>query len=132
MRQIIFKALVWKQVVFCKIAETGWFWKRLSRKKVLNNNFSRTCTQMFFGIDVLRNFAFKRKHLCWSLFLTKLQDLGPATLFKRDFNIGFYLWILQNIYKQLFYKTLPVAAFVSLIKDLFIKTMRDGFYYKDL
>ena len=47
--------------------------------------------QMFFEIDVLRNFAFKRKHLCWSLFLTKLQDLGPATLFKRDFNFAKYL-----------------------------------------
>ena len=31
-------------------------------------------SQMFFKIDVLKNFAnFTGKHLCWSLFLIKLQ-----------------------------------------------------------
>ena len=31
-------------------------------------------SQMFFKIGILKNFAnFKRKHLCWSLFLIKLQ-----------------------------------------------------------
>ena len=30
--------------------------------------------QMFFEIGVLKNFAiFRAKHLCWSLFLTRLQ-----------------------------------------------------------
>ena len=32
-------------------------------------------SQMFFKIGVLKNFEnFTRKHLCWSLFLIKLQD----------------------------------------------------------
>ena len=33
------------------------------------------------------------KHLCWSLFLIKLQALGlrPATLLKRDSNTGVFL-----------------------------------------
>ena len=32
------------------------------------------CSQMFFKIHVLKNFAvFTEKHLCWSLFLIKLQ-----------------------------------------------------------
>ena len=40
------------------------------------------CTQMFFKTRVVRNIAiFTGKHLCWSLFLMKLQVLQPATLF---------------------------------------------------
>ena len=39
-----------------------------------------SCSQMFFKIGVLKNFAiFTWKHLCWSLFLTKLQTWRPAT-----------------------------------------------------
>ena len=41
--------------------------------------------QMFLKVDVLKKFAiFTRKRLCWSLFLVKLLDFRPATLFKRD------------------------------------------------
>ena len=37
-------------------------------------------TQMYFKIGALRNFAiFTGKHLCWSLFLIKLQASRPAT-----------------------------------------------------
>ena len=54
-------------------------------------------SQMFLKIDVLRNFAsFTRKHLCWSLFLIKLQ----ATLLKiRSFTEHLQwllLWFLQQ------------------------------------
>ena len=34
---------------------------------------------------------FTGKHLVWSLFLIKLQTLGPATLSKRDSNTGVFL-----------------------------------------
>ena len=38
---------------------------------------------------VLKNFAiFTGKHLCWGLFLIKLQVSRPATLLKRDSNTG--------------------------------------------
>ena len=41
---------------------------------------------------VLKNFAnFTEKHLCWSLFLIKFQDFGPATLSKRDSKTGVFL-----------------------------------------
>ena len=47
---------------------------------------------MFFKIDALKNFAnFTGKHLCWSLFLIKLQPL----------------WPVKN---TLLYRTPPVAA----------------------
>ena len=42
-------------------------------------------SQMFLKIGVLKKFAiFTGKRLCWSLFLIKLLDFRPATLFKRE------------------------------------------------
>ena len=47
---------------------------------------------------LLKNFTiFIGKHLCWSLFLIKLQALRPVTLLKEDSNTGVFLWILQNL-----------------------------------
>ena len=47
--------------------------------------------------DLLKNFIiFTGKHLCWILFLIKLQDWRPTTLLKRDSSTGVFLWILQN------------------------------------
>ena len=79
---------------FCKITESEWFWRRLFRKKLLNDHFLKSFqkqpyTQMFFKIPVLRIFAiFTGKHLCWNLFLIKFQ--------------GVFLWILRKFYKQIF------------------------------
>ena len=39
-----------------------------------------------------KNFA-TEKHLCWSLFLIKLQAWRSATLWKRDSNTDVFLWI---------------------------------------
>ena len=39
---------------------------------------------------------FTGKHLCWSLFFKKLAGSRPATLFKKGFNTGFFLWGLRN------------------------------------
>ena len=39
--------------------------------------FTSSCSQMFFKRGVLKNFAiFTEKHLCWKLFLIKLQASG--------------------------------------------------------
>ena len=55
-------------------------------------------SQNFFKIGVLKNFAlFARKHLCWSLFLIKLQFFKHATLLKRGSNTGVFPWILRNL-----------------------------------
>ena len=55
---------------------------------------------------VLKNFAnFTGKHLCWSLFFTKLQAFRPATLLKRDSYTGVFLWNLRNSEEQLFRRT---------------------------
>ena len=67
-----------------------------SKKSFFIIIFRSNHMQMFFKTGVIRNFAiFTEKHLCWSLFLIKLQTLWPATLFqpcpKRDFNTGVLL-----------------------------------------
>ena len=70
--------------------------------------------EVFYKKAVFKNFAiFTGKHLCWSLFLIKLQALRTATLCERH---RWFLWKLQTFYKQLLYRTSPVAAFASLIK----------------
>ena len=51
---------------------------------------------------VLKNFAnATEKHLCWSLFFTKLKTFRPATFLKRDSYTGIscQIWeILKNTY----------------------------------
>ena len=55
---------------------------------------------------VLKNFAiFTGKSLCLSLYLIKLQAFRSATLLKRDFNTGVFLWILRNLQKHLLWRT---------------------------
>ena len=81
--------------------------------------FRSSHSQMFFKIDVLKNFAnFTGKHLCWSLFSIQLQALRPASLLKRDFNmfdsnVMTYMFSCEicEIFKIIFfYRTPPVAA----------------------
>ena len=46
--------------------------------------FISSCSQMFFKIGLFKNFAnFTGKHLCWSLFLIKLQAFRSSNLFYR-------------------------------------------------
>ena len=62
--------------------------------KVFIKNMCPTSSrsQMFFKIDVLKNFAdFTGNYLFWSLFSIKLQVFRPATLLKRDSNAGVLL-----------------------------------------
>ena len=48
--------------------------------------------EVFFKKGVLKNFAsLTEKHLCWSLFLIKLQAWEPPTLLKRDSNTDVFL-----------------------------------------
>ena len=46
------------------------------------NKFRSSRLQIFFKIDVFKIFI--GKHLCWSLFLIKLQALRTAALLKRE------------------------------------------------
>ena len=69
---------------------------------------------MFFKIGFLKNFTiFTWKNQCSSLFLIKLQARRPASLLKRYFDRGVFLWILQKFEEYLFYRTPSVAAAVG-------------------
>ena len=71
---------------------------------------------MFFKISFLKNFTiFTWKNQCSSLFLVKLQARRPASLLRRYFDRGVFLWILQKFEEYLFYfyRTPQVAAAVA-------------------
>ena len=48
---------------------------------------------------------FTGKHLRLFLILIKLQAFRPATILKRRFNIGTFLWILPNFSEKLIGRT---------------------------
>ena len=81
-------------------------------------------SQIFFKIDVLKNFlSLTGKHLCWSLFLIKLQILKPATSLKRDSDTGFVLLKLANFFhEQLFLQNISslLLWFLQQNKVIFI------------
>ena len=101
--------------------------------------FRSSRSQIFFKIDVLKNFAsFTGKYLCWSLFLNKaagpptlflikLQALRLASLLKRDSNTVDFLYNWQIIFmNSFFYRTPPVAACV-----VFTAKQHNFQYYND-
>ena len=58
------------------------------------------------------------KHLCWSFFSVNMKAWRPATLLKRDSNIGAFLWILrtsflQNTSSGCFWKYLMNSLFIT-------------------
>ena len=64
----------------------------------------------------LKNFAnFTGNHLCWSLFIIKLQAWGPATFFKREFDTSVLRWNLRIFQEHLFWR-----AFVNLCMLLYL------------
>ena len=81
-----------------------WFQPLYRRKIEIQFFFKSSRSHVFFKIDAMKNFAILTgKHLCWSLILIKFQTWRPESLLKKDFNIGVFLWILQNFQEQLFY-----------------------------
>ena len=74
--------------------------------------------EWFCKDGVLKNFPnFTIKHLCYSLFLIKLQALRPATLLKRGSNTGVFLWNYKIFKKTYFEEHLrTVASFNKVIE----------------
>ena len=59
--------------------------------------------QMFSKIGALKKFAiFIGKRLCWRLYLIKLLDFRPATLFKTDSKTGVFLRAHFEVFKYNF------------------------------
>ena len=82
------------QLLLKKFVETmgAATWRRSANNGCKTVHFRSSCLQVFNKIGVLKNFArFTGKHLCWSIFLIKLQRFRSATSLKRDFNTGVFL-----------------------------------------
>ena len=80
--------------VFCNINNSEWFWKRLSRKKVLNNHLLKSLQKQPYA-DVLQNrcswkyFAiFTGKPLYWSLVIINFQAFIQKRLQHRCFLVN--------------------------------------------
>ena len=59
----------------------------------------------FVKKGVLKNFAnFTGKHMRWSLFLIKQQDVWLATLLKRDSNTGVFQRDHSEIFKNTYFE----------------------------
>ena len=75
-----------------------------------------------FEISSIKHFAiFTRKHLCWGLFLIKLQAFRPATFLKRDSDVSCgYCELYKNIFftenlRWLLLTVLPLYSEVSWV-----------------
>ena len=94
---------------FCNITKSGWFWKRLSRKKIPNNHFLKSLQKQPYA-DVLQklNFPiFTGIHLCWSLFLTGVSfqycEIFPNSFFYRPpplASVDLLFFLKNNVFKS--------------------------------
>ena len=79
----------------------------------IKNRCRSSRSQMFFKIGVLKKFAmFTGKHLCWSLFLIKLQAF-------RCFPVN-----ITKLLRAGFYRTPPVAATGNVPFDIIFSKRR--------
>ena len=75
------------------------------------SSHSNIRSDMFYKIGLFKNFGkLTRKRLCRSFFLIKLYTIKLATLLKTDFSSDVLLWVLQNCFKHLFYRTPPLSV----------------------
>ena len=74
--------------------------------------------QVFFKIGVLKNFTtFKEKHLCWSLFLIKLQAWRP-TLYQKEILTQVFSYKYCKIVKNSFLYRTPLMAASGFLTKL--------------
>ena len=77
-------------------------WKNVKQMKSFADVLQNRCS---------KNFAnFTGKHLCWSLFLKRLQRWGSAALSKRDSTHVFSCQVWEIFMDTFFYRTSVVAA----------------------
>ena len=112
--KVMRKVPLLRKHIGCNCLPTGVFQRvNVVRKSVENFTLKRlseihkNCrSQVFFKIAVFKNFAiFTRKHICWNLFLIKLQASWSATLSKRDSIV-----YTAKFLRASFFRSRPVAA----------------------
>ena len=77
------------KLFFCKNVPLN---KTITLTHLMKLIFGSSYQRCFVKKNVLKNFVnLSEKHLCWSLFLIKLQALRPRNLFKKDSNTDVFL-----------------------------------------
>ena len=72
-------------------------------------------SQMFFKMGILKNFAiFTGRHLCWRLFLTKLQAWRPETLSESDSTTAIFMWIFAKFLRTAFLVLLNIWMVLNI------------------
>ena len=82
---------------FCNITKSGWFWKRLSRKKVPNNHFLKSLQKQPYA-DVLQKFKFPNIHRNTSVLESLFNRcflFSVAKFFQTAFSIDHLRWHLS-------------------------------------
>ena len=106
MRRIVFKALVWKQQVFLQV-------RMVLKASVQKQNTKQSLHKVSSEAEARRCSSVTGKHLCWSLFLIKLQVWRSATyeketptqvfpreyckVFENSFSYWNLLWLLLSV-----------------------------------
>ena len=96
--RIVFKALVWKRLVFCNIrmvlkATLQKESPKLSLPQVTSEAAVRKCSSKWVFLEISQ---YSQENICVVVFLIKVQALLYATLFKTDFNTSVFLWMWWN------------------------------------
>ena len=111
--------LIWAKHLFLFHKIKQWMWRmflpnsfqkcRSSRSQMF---FRSSRPEMFCKKAVLRDFPkFTRKHLCQSLFITKVAGQGRQLYLKRDPVSWCFLWILRNLEEHLFLRNTSGGCF---------------------
>ena len=75
-------------------------------------NLQKQLLEVFYKKAVFKHFAIViGKHLCYIIFLIKLQHFRPSTLLKRDYKTGVFLWIFRKFQKHVFWRTSANSCF---------------------
>ena len=114
-------SLLKKNLTYSSVFKT-YFMKSFAATKAslifMKNRCRSSRSQMFFKISILKNFAmFTGKHLCWSLFLIKLQAF-------RFFLVN----IAELLRTTFFYRTPPVAASADVLFYIIFSKRRCRIY----
>ena len=107
--ELCWKFWVESDCYFCNITESGWFWKRLSRNKVLKHHFVKsvsTHTQMFFKIGVSQKFRNMKTPVLKSLFKKvaglKVCNLMRKILQHRSYPVNIAKFLRTTFFIELF------------------------------
>ena len=79
---------------------------------------------------LLKILQYSQKNTCvGAYFLIKLQAIKPVTLLRRDSKTNIFLWISQNFWEHLFWRTFQSSHQRCSIKKLFLKILPPIYLY---